>query len=90
LKKLAVEKEEANKVEEEVQAEAAEANEQTIEIKVIKDDAQAELSKAMPMLVEAEEALKKINKNDITEIKGYANPHPAVLMVLEAVCTMLG
>lgn len=36
----------------------------------------------MPMLLEAEEALKKINKNDITEIKGYANPHPIVLMVL--------
>lgn len=37
LQKLAVEKEEANKVEEEVQAETAEANEQTIEIKAIKD-----------------------------------------------------
>jgi dynein heavy chain len=33
--------------------------------------------------------LKKINKNDITEIKGYANPHPIVLMVLEAVCILL-
>lgn len=47
-------------------AETQEANEQTIEIKVIKDEAQAELGKAMPMLLEAEEALKKINKNDIT------------------------
>ena len=43
----------------------------------------------MPMLIQAEEALKKINKGDITQIKGYANPHPIVLMVLEAVCTLL-
>jgi dynein heavy chain, axonemal len=43
----------------------------------------------MPMLLEAEEALKKINKNDITEIKGYANPHPIVQMVMEAVCVLL-
>ena len=70
-------------------AETLEANEQTMEIKAIKDEAQAELGKAMPMLLEAEEALKKINKNDITEIKGYANPHPIVLMVLEAVCILL-
>lgn len=44
----------------------------------------------MPMLVEADEALKKINKADITEIKGYASPHPIVQMVMEAVCVMLG
>ena len=44
----------------------------------------------MPMLLEAEDALKKINKSDITEIKGYANPHPIVQMVMEAVCTLLG
>ena len=90
LVRLAKEKEEANVVEEEVMAETEEANEQTLEIKTIKDEAQTELGKAMPMLIEAEEALKKINKNDITEIKGYTNPHPIVLMVLEAVCILLG
>lgn len=42
------------------------------------------------MLLEAEEALKKINKNDITEIKGYTSPHPMVVMVMEAVCVLLG
>lgn len=41
------------------------------------------------MLLEAEEALKKINKNDISEIKGYANPHPIVQMVMEAICVLL-
>jgi dynein heavy chain len=48
------------------------------------------LSKAIPALNAASEALKKLNKNDITEIKGFANPPAAVVMVLEAVCILLG
>lgn len=36
----------------------------------------------MPMLLEAEEALKGIKKSDISEIKGYTSPHPTVLMVM--------
>ena len=89
LKRLAIDKEEANVVEKQVEIEAEEANQQTKEIKIMKEDAQKELGKAMPMLQEAEEALKKINKNDISEIKGYANPHPIVQMVMQAVCVLL-
>lgn len=33
--------------------------------------------------------MNKLNKNDITEIKGFASPPPAVVMVLEAVCILL-
>jgi hypothetical protein len=36
------------------------------------------LDKALPALREAEEALKQLNKNDISEIKGFINPHPMV------------
>ncbi len=43
----------------------------------------------MPALIEAEEAVSKINKDDITEIKGYTNPPSGVALVLEAVCTLL-
>lgn len=39
---------------------------------------------------EAEDALSKINKNDIAEIKGFINPPPVVVLVLEAVCVLLG
>lgn len=44
----------------------------------------------MPILKEAEEALGKINKNEIAEIKGFSNPPPVVVLVLEAVCVLLG
>lgn len=87
---MAGDKEAADAAEQEVQVEAEDANEQMVEIKAIKEEAQNELGKALPMLLEAEDALKRINKNDITEIKGYANPHPVVQMVMEAVCTLLG
>lgn len=49
-----------------------------------------ELNKAIPALNAAAEALKKLNKADITEIKGFANPPDAVRMVLEGVCILLG
>jgi dynein heavy chain len=39
---------------------------------------------------EAEEALNKLNKNDISEIKGFTSPPPAVQMVMEAVSILLG
>jgi dynein heavy chain len=48
------------------------------------------LNKAIPALNAAAEALKKLNKADITEIKGFANPPDAVIMVLLGVCIILG
>ena len=41
---------------------------------MIADEAQLELDKAIPVLKEAEEALGKINKSEIAEIKGFSNP----------------
>lgn len=90
LVQLAEDRQVASKVEAVVEEEASLVNVQQTEIKAITDEAQAELAKAIPALKEAEEALLKLNKNDITEIKGFASPPPAVVMVLEAVCILLG
>ena len=48
------------------------------------------MDKALPALKEAEDALSKINKSDIAEIKGFMNPPAVVVLVLEAVCILLG
>ena len=90
LKQLAIDTQEASKVEAIVQEQAELVNAEQQDVKLIADDAQTELNKAIPALKAAAEALKKLNKNDITEIKGFANPPPAVPMVLEAVCILLG
>lgn len=42
-----------------------------MEIKVISDEAQVELNKALPALREAEDALKSINKEDINTVRSY-------------------
>ncbi len=81
---------EASKVEAVVQEQTELVNAEQVEIKVIADDAQVELNKAIPALAAAADALKKLNKADITEIKGFASPPDAVRMVLEAVCILLG
>ena len=57
---------------------------------MIADEAQGELDKALPILKEAEDALGKINKSDIAEIKGFLNPPAIVMLVMEAVCILLG
>ncbi len=49
-----------------MQEQAELVNGEQQEIKIIADDAQTELSKAIPALQAAAEALKKLNKNDIT------------------------
>jgi len=47
------------------------------------------LSEAMPALQKAEGALKTLNKGDIGEMKNYATPPEDLVMVMDAVCTLL-
>lgn len=66
LIQLAEDRQKASLVEAVVEEEASLVNIQQTEIKAITDEAQAELAKAIPALKQAEEALNKLNKNDIT------------------------
>jgi len=59
------------------------------EANAIKVDCETALSAAMPALKAAEEALKAIDKNDITNIKTVKVPPPAVEMVLTGVMILL-
>lgn len=53
-------------------------------------DCQEKLDAAIPMKLEAEKALNSIGKKDITEIKTVQKPHEDVVMVMSAVCVLLG
>ena len=81
---------EAEVMAEVVNKEAAEAQAQANDVKIIKDDAQADLDKALPALDAAVSALSALNKNDITEIKSFAKPPPLVQTTMEAVCILKG
>lgn len=81
---------EVAKVEKVVRADEAVANEQARGAKAIKDECDADLSVAMPILNSALAALNTLTPADITVVKSMKSPPAAVKLVLEAVCTMKG
>ena len=89
LAKAATDQAEANVIAEKVAADTAVVDAQAAETKAIADDAQKDLDRALPALESAVKALKSLSKADITEVKGFANPPPAVKTVLECVCILL-
>lgn len=57
-----------------VSKEEAIANAEAGKVKAIKDECEADLAEAMPMLESALKALDTLTKNDITEVKGMKSP----------------
>ncbi|CAM9811362.1 unnamed protein product, partial [Ectocarpus sp. 12 AP-2014] len=89
LKQVEIDKADAAKVKDKVGKEEAEVGIQAAEVKAVQADAQADLDVALPALEAALKALDSLTKNDITEVKGFAKPPPAVQIVMEAVCILL-
>ena len=79
----------ANEKERTVQEEVKEVNVQADAIKLITKEAEADLAKVMPALIEAEQALKALDKREVSEIRSFNNPPDAVRLVMEAVCVLL-
>ncbi len=52
----------------------------------MKDDCQRDLEVALPALRSAEDAVSKLNKEAITEVKSFRNPPEVVVLVMMAVC----
>ena len=61
-----------------VQREAEEVNKKAQDIKIIADDANADLEKVMPELEKAQKALEDIDKGQLNTIRSYPSP-PAVV-----------
>lgn len=72
-----------------VMKDEAEANKAAAAAKVIKDECEAALAVAMPVLEEALAALDTLSANDINYVKKLANPPYLIKLVLEAVCVIL-
>ncbi|KAJ1617774.1 dynein heavy chain and region D6 of dynein motor-domain-containing protein [Pavlovales sp. CCMP2436] len=62
----------------------------SVQIEVEKREAEQALEMAIPALEEAAAALKSLNKDDITEIRSFANPHDLVRKVCECVYVLKG
>merc|ERR1712039_480533 len=61
-------------------------NQQAEEAKVLREQCQADLDKAMPALRGAIDALKNLKKGDIVEVKNMKTPPEGVINVSKALC----
>ena len=72
-----------------VEADSARIEKEAAETKILADDAQRDLAKAMPALEAAVDALNKLDKKSISEVKAYAKPPEAVMKTMNAVMTCM-
>ena len=81
---------EANAKEITVTADEEVANGQAAAAKAIKDECDADLAEAIPILNSALKALDTLKPSDIGEVKAMNNPPAGVRLVMETVCIMKG
>jgi dynein heavy chain len=87
---IVIEKEskEVAETEKVVKADEAVANEQAMAAKAIKDECDADLAEAIPILNSALAALQTLTPQDITIVKTMKNPPYGVKLTMEAICIM--
>eukprot|EP01135_Chromosphaera_perkinsii_P001002 Nk52_evm16s156 gene=Nk52_evmTU16s156 len=90
LVSLADDQQKADKVKELVSAEEEIVLQQTQECEAIAKEAQDDLDMALPAFNAAMEALDSLDKSDIAEIRVFNKPPEMVMIVMEAVCVLLG
>ncbi|KAG7467511.1 hypothetical protein MATL_G00154460 [Megalops atlanticus] len=81
---------EVAKTEKVVKMDEAVANEQAMAAKAIKDECDADLAIALPILESALAALDTLTTQDITVVKSMKSPPAAVKIVMEAICILKG
>ncbi|KAL4685743.1 hypothetical protein H8959_001340, partial [Pygathrix nigripes] len=89
---IMIEKESAEvaKTEKIVKADETIANEQAMASKAIKDECDADLAGALPILESALAALDTLTAQDITVVKSMKSPPAGVKLVMEAICILKG
>lgn len=80
----------ADQVKKAVLKDEAEAKLKAVETQEIADEAARELEAVMPIFQAAQDALAKLKKQDVNEVRTFPKPPPLVKFVLEAVCILLG
>ncbi|KAM8901115.1 dynein axonemal heavy chain 7 [Lycaon pictus] len=81
---------EVAKTEKVVKADETIANEQALAAKAIKDECDADLAEALPILESALSALDTLTAQDITVVKSMKSPPAGVKLVMEAICILKG
>eukprot|EP00435_Cladocopium_sp_Y103_P031168 s634_g7.t2 len=89
LKVITAERSKADAQQAQVEADSIRIEKEAKETKILADDATRDLEKAMPALDAAVDALEKLDKKSIAEVKAYAKPPEAVMKTMCAVMTVM-
>ncbi|CDJ49023.1 hypothetical protein EBH_0056020 [Eimeria brunetti] len=72
-----------------VEADSARIQTEEMETKILSDEARRDLAKAMPALEAAIDALEKLDKKSVAEVKAYTKPPDLVVKTMAAVMTVM-
>ncbi|CAD7941177.1 unnamed protein product [Amoebophrya sp. A25] len=79
----------ADEQQKQVEEDSARIEKEAADTKVLAEDAQRDLAKAMPAMEAALDALAKLDKKSISEVKAYAKPPEMVMKTMNAVMTVM-
>ncbi|OEH79493.1 heavy chain 2 family protein [Cyclospora cayetanensis] len=79
----------ADKQMKQVEADSARIQAEEVETKILSEDARRDLDKAMPALEAAIDALEKLDKKSVAEVKAYTKPPDLVVKTMAAVMTVM-
>ena len=86
---VGIETEKVSKEKQSADTEEKNVNQFAIEVSIKQKDCAEDLKKAEPALMAAQMALNTLNKANLTELKSFGSPPPAVINVLSAVMVLL-
>eukprot|EP00931_Biecheleriopsis_adriatica_P088379 TRINITY_DN62713_c0_g1_i1.p1 TRINITY_DN62713_c0_g1~~TRINITY_DN62713_c0_g1_i1.p1 ORF type:complete len:1031 (+),score=254.49 TRINITY_DN62713_c0_g1_i1:369-3095(+) len=86
---ITAERSKADAQQAQVEADSIRIEKEAKETKILADDATRDLEKAMPALEAAMDALEKLDKKSIAEVKAYAKPPDMVMKTMCAVMTVM-
>ncbi|KAI8434184.1 hypothetical protein MSG28_012298 [Choristoneura fumiferana] len=90
LRQMVKDQQEAEKKKVESQEIQVALEKQTKEIEAKRRDVMADLAQVEPAVIEAQNAVRSIKKQQLVEVRSMANPPSVVKMALESICTLLG
>lgn len=79
----------ANETKAIVEKQEEDCSEKEQKCKQIRDEASTKLNAALPLLSQAVECLRELNRSHIEEVRNFNNPPKGVVLTMEAACIML-
>ncbi|XP_065208173.1 dynein heavy chain, cytoplasmic isoform X2 [Planococcus citri] len=90
LKQMVKDQQEAEKKKVQSQEIQNEIDKQTIQISQKQEHVKADLAQVEPAVIDAQQAVKEIKKQQLVEVRSMANPPAVIKVALESICLLLG